>query len=124
MKFLTGLQRFVALGTLVLSNNDIGWAELAKIRHLHILDLYLHGNAKLEKDPYCKIFVIPFFYFHQATLYNYMDINTSFNYHHNFYIVLMYVMLNPLHFYITIIFYVFFYIYMHPILLFPWSNVI
>ena len=43
-----------AFGTLILSNNDLDWNELQKIRHVHILDLTLHGNQKLEVDAYCK----------------------------------------------------------------------
>ncbi|XP_070564121.1 uncharacterized protein [Ptychodera flava] len=55
---LDGLSRFVALGSLILSNNGLGWKELMKIRHMHILHLSLHGNSKLEKDPYYRIHVI------------------------------------------------------------------
>ncbi|XP_077980954.1 uncharacterized protein LOC144436126 [Glandiceps talaboti] len=55
---LDGLSRFVAMGSLVLSNNDLTWKELAKMRHMHILDLSLHGNPHLEKDPYYRIHVI------------------------------------------------------------------
>ncbi|ELT99411.1 hypothetical protein CAPTEDRAFT_188526 [Capitella teleta] len=49
---LDGLQRFIAIGSLLLSSNDIDWSELNKIRHLHILNLSLHGNRKLESDPH------------------------------------------------------------------------
>ena len=49
-----GLSRFVALGTLVLSNNDISWSDLAKLSQTHILDISVHGNPQLERDPYCE----------------------------------------------------------------------
>ncbi|XP_078575496.1 uncharacterized protein LOC144861455 isoform X1 [Branchiostoma floridae x Branchiostoma japonicum] len=58
VRFLDGLSRFVAIGTLVLSNNDLTWEEVGKIRQLHILELYLHGNPQLEKDTYYRIHVI------------------------------------------------------------------
>ena len=51
---LDGLSRFVALGFLDLSNNNLSWTELSKIQHLHILDLRLYGNPELERDPYCE----------------------------------------------------------------------
>ncbi len=54
IKSLDGLARFVGLGTLILCNNDLTWAELGKLRHMHILDLSLHGNSQLEKEPYCE----------------------------------------------------------------------
>ena len=49
------LSKFVALGTLNLANNDLGWQEVGKLRHLRVLELSLHGNMQLEKDPYCKL---------------------------------------------------------------------
>ncbi|XP_022101698.1 uncharacterized protein LOC110985171 isoform X2 [Acanthaster planci] len=55
---LDGLSKFIALGCLNLANNDLKWGELMKIRHMHILDLSLHGNEILEKDEYCRIHVI------------------------------------------------------------------
>jgi len=58
VKNLDGLSRLLAIGTLVLSQNDLAWDELYKIRHMHILDLSLHGNKQLEKDPYCKCCVL------------------------------------------------------------------
>ncbi|XP_060082017.1 uncharacterized protein LOC132561310 [Ylistrum balloti] len=58
IKSLDGLSRFVALGTLNLANNALTWHELGKIRHVHILNLSLHGNPQLEKDPYYRIHVI------------------------------------------------------------------
>jgi len=54
---LEGLERFLALGTLDLSTNDIEWAELGRIQHLHILILNLHGNPNLEKDVHCMPFI-------------------------------------------------------------------
>lgn len=53
---MEGLFTVVAFGTLILSNNDLDWNELQKIRHVHILDLCLHGNPKLEMDAYCKFY--------------------------------------------------------------------
>ncbi|XP_078317601.1 uncharacterized protein LOC111119226 isoform X1 [Crassostrea virginica] len=58
IKSLDGLSRFVAIGTLNLSNNDLTWHELGKIRHIHILNLSLHGNSQMEKDPYYRIHLI------------------------------------------------------------------
>ncbi|XP_021342270.1 uncharacterized protein LOC110442803 isoform X3 [Mizuhopecten yessoensis] len=58
IKSLDGLSRFVALGTLNLANNALTWHELGKIRHVHVLNLSLHGNPQLEKDPYYRIHVI------------------------------------------------------------------
>nr|XP_034310953.1 uncharacterized protein LOC105347423 isoform X6 [Crassostrea gigas] len=58
IKSLDGLSRFVAMGTLNLSNNDLTWHELGKIRHIHILNLSLHGNSQMEKDPYYRIHLI------------------------------------------------------------------
>ncbi|XP_071117853.1 uncharacterized protein [Haliotis cracherodii] len=55
---LDGLSRFLAVGTLILSSNNLTWKELVKIRHLHMLNLSLHGNPHLEKDPYYRIHVI------------------------------------------------------------------
>ncbi|RMX53205.1 hypothetical protein pdam_00020636, partial [Pocillopora damicornis] len=52
VKSLEGLFSVAAFGTLVLANNDLDWNELQKIRHVHILDLSLHGNHKLEMDAY------------------------------------------------------------------------
>ncbi|KAL8622518.1 hypothetical protein ACOMHN_034181 [Nucella lapillus] len=53
-----GLSRFLCLGTLILSNNQLTWASLTHLRHLHINNLSLHGNPQLEKDPYYRIHVI------------------------------------------------------------------
>ncbi|KAK7099976.1 hypothetical protein V1264_022994 [Littorina saxatilis] len=58
LQSVDGLSRFLALGTLVLSNNDLDWPVLANLTHLHILSLSLHGNQKLERDPYYRIHVI------------------------------------------------------------------
>ena len=54
MRSLEGLYSVMAFGTLILANNDLDWNELEKIRHVHILDLCLHGNPRLEIDAYCK----------------------------------------------------------------------
>ena len=52
---LEGLERFLALGTLSLSGNNLTWSELTKIQHMHILNLNLHSNPLLQKDPYCEL---------------------------------------------------------------------
>ncbi|XP_052776216.1 uncharacterized protein LOC128214034 isoform X3 [Mya arenaria] len=52
------LAKFVTMGTLNLANNNIGWQEVGKLRHMHILELSLHGNKQLEKDPYYRIHLI------------------------------------------------------------------
>lgn len=54
IKDLDCLSKFVAMGTVNLANNDVTWAEVGKLRNTHILELNLHGNKQLEKDPYCK----------------------------------------------------------------------
>ena len=54
LKSLDGLSKFLAIGTLNLHENDLNWNELEKIRHLHIIDLTLTNNSKLDKDPYCN----------------------------------------------------------------------
>ena len=51
---LQHLSRFIALGSLILSNNDLPWIELQYIRHMSILDLRLNGNPQLDSDPNCK----------------------------------------------------------------------
>nr|XP_054764714.1 uncharacterized protein LOC129271365 [Lytechinus pictus] len=55
---LDGLSKFVALGILNLSLNNLTWRDLRHIRHMYILELTLHGNPKLDKDPYYRIHVI------------------------------------------------------------------
>ncbi|XP_072173194.1 uncharacterized protein [Diadema setosum] len=55
---LDGLSKFVALGTLNLSLNNLTWNDLRHIRHMYILELSLHGNQKLDKDPYYRIHAI------------------------------------------------------------------
>ena len=57
VKNLEGLRRTVALGSLNLANNDLVWSDLSKIQHMHILNLNLHGNRKLEKNTYCEFLV-------------------------------------------------------------------
>ncbi len=54
MKNLDGLSKFIAIGTLNLHGNDLNWPELEKIRHLHVVDLVLTNNPKLDKDSFCK----------------------------------------------------------------------
>ena len=54
VRSLEGLSQFPAFGTLILSNNDLDWNELLKLRHIQVLDLCLHGNPQLEGDPYCE----------------------------------------------------------------------
>ena len=53
IKNLDGLSKFVALGTLNLHGNQFAWNELEKIRHLHIVDLVISSNTKLDNDPNC-----------------------------------------------------------------------
>lgn len=48
------LSRYLALGTLILTNNNLKWVDLEKIRHAHLLSISLHGNPCLDSDPYCK----------------------------------------------------------------------
>ncbi|BFZ16480.1 hypothetical protein BsWGS_19519 [Bradybaena similaris] len=52
------LSRYLALGTLILSNNNLKWVDLEKIRHAHIMCISLHGNPCLDTDPYYRIHVI------------------------------------------------------------------
>ncbi len=54
IRSLQHLSRFIALGSLILSNNNLSWIELQHIRHLFILDLKLDGNSVLESDPNCN----------------------------------------------------------------------
>ncbi|CAK8681103.1 unnamed protein product [Clavelina lepadiformis] len=58
MRCLTGFSQLFAIGTLDLSNNFLTWNELARLRHIHILDLRLHANEDLEKDTYYRLHVI------------------------------------------------------------------
>lgn len=58
MRSLSGLVNFIVLGALNLSYNQLSWPELLKLRHIHILDLTLHGNPQLVKDTYYQIHVI------------------------------------------------------------------
>ena len=58
VRSLEGLISVAAFGTLILANNDLDWNELQKIRHVHVLDLCLHGNHKLEMDAYCECLII------------------------------------------------------------------
>ncbi|CAF3333891.1 unnamed protein product [Rotaria sp. Silwood1] len=51
IRSLQHLSRFIALGSLILSNNNITWIELQHIRHMFILDLRLDGNPSLDADP-------------------------------------------------------------------------
>ncbi|KAK0052131.1 hypothetical protein Bpfe_018461 [Biomphalaria pfeifferi] len=56
--FLNALSRYLALGTVILSNNNLKWIDLEKIRHAHFLSISLHGNPELDSDPYYRIHVI------------------------------------------------------------------
>ncbi|CAF0950787.1 unnamed protein product [Rotaria sordida] len=51
IRSLQHLSRFIALGSLILSNNNLTWIELQHIRHMFILDLRLDGNSTLDADP-------------------------------------------------------------------------
>ncbi|GFO18901.1 protein phosphatase 1 regulatory subunit 7 [Plakobranchus ocellatus] len=55
---LSALSRYLALGTVILSNNNLRWMDLELIRHAHFLSISLHGNPLLDKDPYYRIHVI------------------------------------------------------------------
>ncbi|GFR59613.1 protein phosphatase 1 regulatory subunit 7 [Elysia marginata] len=55
---LNALSRYLALGTVILTNNDLQWKDLEHIRHAHFLSISLHGNPGLDKDPYYRIHVI------------------------------------------------------------------
>ncbi|CAF3778294.1 unnamed protein product [Rotaria magnacalcarata] len=51
IRSLQHLSRFIALGSLILSNNNLTWIQLQHIRHMCILDLRLDGNPTLDADP-------------------------------------------------------------------------
>ncbi|XP_059140385.1 uncharacterized protein LOC131928387 [Physella acuta] len=55
---LNSLSRYLALGTVILSNNNLKWIDLEKIRHAHFLSISLHGNPCLDSDPYYRIHAI------------------------------------------------------------------
>ncbi|RUS88555.1 hypothetical protein EGW08_003655, partial [Elysia chlorotica] len=55
---LNALSRYLALGTVILTNNNLQWRDLEHIRHAHFLSISLHGNPKLDQDPYYRIHVI------------------------------------------------------------------
>ncbi|CAB3977157.1 uncharacterized protein LOC110062170 [Paramuricea clavata] len=55
---INGLCRFSVLGCLVLSNNCLDWSDLEGLHQTHILELSLHGNPRLEKDPYYRMHII------------------------------------------------------------------
>ncbi|XP_028413476.1 uncharacterized protein LOC114536318 [Dendronephthya gigantea] len=61
LRDINGLGRFSVLGCLILSNNCLDWCDLEDIQQTHILNLSLHGNPKLEKDPYYRMHVIDSF---------------------------------------------------------------
>ncbi|CAF4384031.1 unnamed protein product [Rotaria sp. Silwood2] len=50
IRSLQHLSRFIALGSLILSNNRLQWIELQHIRHMFVLDLRLDGNTILDAD--------------------------------------------------------------------------
>ena len=54
IKDLDCMTKFIALGSLNLANNELNWHQVGKLRHMHLLELSLHGNKQLEKDPYCE----------------------------------------------------------------------
>jgi hypothetical protein len=58
VKNLDGLSKFVALGTLKLHGNDLNWIDLEAIRHLHIIDLFISNNTRLEKESNYRNHVI------------------------------------------------------------------
>ena len=55
--FWTGFERFIALGNVQLSGNNIGWAEVFKLKHLQIMNLSLFGNP-VEEDWHYRQHII------------------------------------------------------------------
>ena len=55
---LGSLSKMFAIGTLNLSNNDLNWAELLRIRHVYVLDLHLYGNSSLENASICDLHIL------------------------------------------------------------------
>ncbi|KAK3782508.1 hypothetical protein RRG08_061738 [Elysia crispata] len=55
---INALSRYLALGTVILTNNNLHWKDLEHIRHVHFLSISLHGNPCLDQDPYYRIHVI------------------------------------------------------------------
>ncbi|UJR26452.1 hypothetical protein I4U23_007782 [Adineta vaga] len=51
IRSLQHLSRFIAFGSLILSNNHLTWIEFQHIRHMFILDLRTDGNPILDSDP-------------------------------------------------------------------------
>ncbi|CAF0761761.1 unnamed protein product [Adineta ricciae] len=51
IRSLQHLTRFIAFGSLILSNNHLTWFEFQHIRHMFILDLRTDGNPILDSDP-------------------------------------------------------------------------
>ena len=58
LRDLCGLEKFTTFGTLIVSYNQLSWIELAKISHLELLNLFLCGNDKLERDENYRKHVI------------------------------------------------------------------
>ena len=57
MLALDGLRHFPVFGTLFLASNRLDWQSLKAIQHIHIVDLQLQGNPRLQDDVHCKLFL-------------------------------------------------------------------
>ena len=61
LQSLDGLDRFIVLGSLNLSKNNLSWKELRKISHITILGLYLFKNHRLDQDPQYRVHIVDLF---------------------------------------------------------------
>eukprot|EP00117_Sycon_ciliatum_P016747 scpid25132/ scgid5756/ Protein TILB homolog; Leucine-rich repeat-containing protein 6; Leucine-rich testis-specific protein; Testis-specific leucine-rich repeat protein len=58
MLALDGLRHFPVFGTLFLASNRLDWQSLKAIQHIHIVDLQLQGNPRLQDDVHYRIHAI------------------------------------------------------------------
>ncbi|XP_078461732.1 uncharacterized protein LOC144726746 isoform X1 [Lampetra planeri] len=58
LECVAGLGVFVALGSLDLSGNLLQWQSLHDLRPLHVLNLRLHGNPALQRDPHYRVHAV------------------------------------------------------------------
>nr|XP_032821922.1 uncharacterized protein LOC116948858 isoform X3 [Petromyzon marinus] len=58
LECVAGLGVFVALGSLDLSGNLLQWQSLHSLRPLHVLNLRLHGNPALQRDPHYRVHAV------------------------------------------------------------------
>ena len=61
LRSLDGLDRFIVLGSVNLSRNDLSWKELRKISHITFLSLYLFKNRRLDEDPKYREHIVDLF---------------------------------------------------------------